>query len=482
MAPAPVYNFHDARLSLAQSAIREVICKQIQGGAGPGLWADHPVLRAASAVLDGIHRGAIADAGTARATYRATRATQAQAMPAAEEIGGIAEDCLDLLAEYALAWALREAATMAEIQSEFIDNECDPGWIEAMVAWLEYYWDDQAPQYNPPQGDSPGPIPLPPAASTDGLLRVGVLGDWGTGEPDAATVLDQLMQLNPDVILHVGDIYYAGTPDECQTNFLVPINTARANHRAIPVYTLAGNHDYYSGGGGYYNMLATLNEGIEYAQTQANSFFCLQNDDWQLEGMDTGYNDHDLPDVGEDYTWLQDVEVDWHTAQIRAAGSRKVILFSHHQLFSAFQTIGSGYRNESLAGNLATWQGAGNNNVVAWLWGHEHLLEVYAPAGSGSPPLPILGRCIGHGAFPVFNNLGLYDKQTETVPLAPASTPSGYVQTGDENLVYDHGFALLTLGAGTGTIAYYQVTIPFDGSAPSSQVLWTDTIPATTAR
>ena len=162
MAPAPIYNFHDARLSLVQSAIREVICKQIQGGAGPGLWADHPVLRAASAVLDGIHQGAIADAGTARATYRATRATQAQAMPAAAEIGGIAEDCLDLLAEYALAWALKETATMAEIRSEFTDNECDPGWIEAMVAWLGILLGRPGAAVQPAPGGFAGADPTAP--------------------------------------------------------------------------------------------------------------------------------------------------------------------------------------------------------------------------------------------------------------------------------------------------------------------------------
>jgi 3',5'-cyclic AMP phosphodiesterase CpdA len=53
-------------------------------------------------------------------------------------------------------------------------------------------------------------------------------------------VLDQLMQLEPDLIVHLGDIYYAGTIDECRTNFLVPIQAAREKYgRNIP-----GNHDY----------------------------------------------------------------------------------------------------------------------------------------------------------------------------------------------------------------------------------------------
>ena len=128
-------------------------------------------------------------------------------------------------------------------------------------------------------------------------------------------------------------------------------------------------------------MIPLLNQSIVGEQwVQNHSFFCLRNDSWQLQGMDTGYNDHDLLKVVDDTTSLRDDEAAWHEAQVAGSGGRKIILFSHHQLFSAFATIGPSppktFINPSLLANLTDWQAKGQ--IVAWLWGHEHLLEVYA--------------------------------------------------------------------------------------------------------
>lgn len=484
-----IYNFHDARLSLVQSCIREVICKGIQGGTGPGLWADHPVLGAASVVLDGIDKGKIADAPSATLAYDVARA--AQAIGTSGTVGP-ADDCLHLLGKYLVAWALHDQTVMDEIRDEFVDSQCDIGWLTALTAWLAYYWDDKAPQYHPPQDGGPAPFDLPAPASGD-VLRVGIIGDWGTGQSDAIDVLNQVMAQKPDVILHVGDIYYAGTPDECCSNFLDLINDARgatARPLQIPVFTLPGNHDYYSGGEGFYGMIPRLNAGINGGQwVQNNSFFCLRNDSWQLQGMDTGYNDHDLPEVGDDTTSLRDDEAAWHDAQVASAGGRRVILLSHHQLFSAFAAIGASHQdptnpshfiNPSLLANLTAWQAKAQ--IVAWLWGHEHLLEVYAaPGADGSGP-QVLGRCVGYGAFPIFNNEGAYTPKQGGAALADApSFPNGYVQTGDDGMIYDHGYALMELGTDTATITYYQVTYPTSPTDPVSQALWTDTIPPSPA-
>jgi DNA repair exonuclease SbcCD nuclease subunit len=88
---------------------------------------------------------------------------------------------------------------------------------------------------------------------------VAVLGDWGTGLSDAADMLAVLMrQHNPTVILHLGDIYYSGTPSgipgqpdypgECQDNFLNVIASVfqQAGISPVPVFTIPGNHEYYS--------------------------------------------------------------------------------------------------------------------------------------------------------------------------------------------------------------------------------------------
>lgn len=477
MPRTPIPNFHNARLSLAQSCVREVICKKLGNAPRPGLYAEHPIMHAAGATLSGIDQGALLDASAALAHYEATLAS---AQPQTATTVGPGYDCLKLIAKYVIAWALGDAAWMKQIESEFIDSACDPGWLSAAITWLEYYWDGALPVYLSPTSSGPQPFALPPPASAGQPLRVGILGDWGTGEPEALAVLDQLMQQAPDVIVHVGDIYYSGTHDECISNFLNPINAARSKYgRQIAFYTLPGNHDYYSGGKGFYSMLPQLNLAASHAQIQQNSFFCLQNDSWQLEGMDTGYNDHDLLKVADDITKLRSDETAWHAQQLAAAGTRKVILLSHHQLFSAFATIGAvgssgpAYQNPYLLQNLAAWRSSGNPNIVAWLWGHEHLLEVYAVPGMQGTKLPVLGRCVGYGAFPVFNNQGDYTPLTQDVPLESApGFPNDYVETGVEDEIYAHGYVMLELGSDQATATYYQVL------GEVSQQLWTEIIPA----
>jgi hypothetical protein len=480
MPQTPIPNFHNARLSLVQSFVREVICKKLTGSFDSGLFAENPFMLAAGATLVQIEQGTLSDAGAALGFYDAESAARRLESGAT---GFPAAGCLDLLVKYAIAWALDDTSWMQQIKSEYTDSPCDPGWLTAAITWLAYYWDGELPDYAPPTNNSPQPFPLPPPASAGQPLRVGILGDWGTGEQEAIAVLDQLMQQNPDVIIHVGDIYYSGTHDECITNFLNLINDARAKYkRQIPVYNLPGNHDYYSGGQGFYNILPQINLGAAHGQIQQNSFFCLQNDSWQLEGMDTGYNDHDLLKVADDTTKLRPDEAVWHEQQLAAAGTRKVILLSHHQLFSAFATIGAvgssgpAYQNPYLLQNLATWRSCGNPNIVAWLWGHEHLLEVYAVPGTPGTGLPVLARCVGNSAFPVFNNQGDYTPVTTDVPLESApGFPNDYVETGVEDEIYAHGYAILELGNDQATATYYQVLGEGDGV---SQQLWQETFPA----
>lgn len=500
-------NFHDARLSVAQSLIRELVVKRAFRTADSGLFPAHPILQAASQVLQRVHRGEITDAQTADAAYKHHRAMQAaqgismastimdkieSVLHTIESVFHTAEACTDLAARYAIAWAMGDQAKMAEIRSEWTDSGCDlAGWATAVESWLEAYSGHEKPFYNLPVSEggrftSPGAFTLPPGASA-GTLRVGVLGDWGTGEPEAVAVLDQLMLQQPDLIIHVGDVYYAGTADEQTNNFLKLIQQARArHHRNIPVYTLPGNHDYYCGGAPFYATIPQLNEGVPNAPVQTHSFWALVADGWQLQGMDTGYHDSDLFKVAEDYTHLRDDEAAWHLQQMGDTGGRTVILFSHHQLVSAFEPIKGKWENPRLAANLASWQGAGAS-ISAWLWGHEHVLEIYEPYQAPSSPYPpVLGRCVGNSAFPVFTDSSGYTANKDGYATLPAQTspggaipfPHGYVQSQPDDLVWASGYAVLDLPAtGDGTAWYYQVQFNGDVAAASSQLLWKESIP-----
>ena len=70
----------------------------------------------------------------------------------------------------------------------------------------------------------------------------------------------------------------------------------------------------YSGGSGYFQA---LNDFFQ----QPASCFAMQNSNWILVGLDTAYVDFDLDKD----------QVAWLTRIVNAAGTRKLILFSHHR-------------------------------------------------------------------------------------------------------------------------------------------------------
>src|SRR5207247_823473 len=93
------------------------------------------------------------------------------------------------------------------------------------------------------------------------------------------------------MLLHLGDVYYSGTPAEIQERFLDewPKRTDAISR------ALNSNHEMYSGGYAYFDM--TLPRF-----TQPSSYFAFCNDHWLLIGLDTGYVDHDLDD--EQAAWV----------------------------------------------------------------------------------------------------------------------------------------------------------------------------------
>ncbi|MFC4992808.1 metallophosphoesterase family protein [Rubritalea tangerina] len=444
-------HFSDAKRSLFQSAVREA--RQALGATKQkGLVRDDPHVQAAANVL--------ADEN-------------------AEQKDGTLEVCAKLAWDLVKAHLSGDKDRIEALENQLKYSTCDAvGWAKVVEIYLSYYHGGKEPEYrtyNPSDISTASVYSMP-----DTPLTVGVIGDWGTGEEVASVVLEEVFKHEPDILIHVGDIYYAGTPNEAQTNFLDIINAARlkpsqGKSRAIPVYNLPGNHDYYSGGQGFFHTLDQLNlppyvaEGTELQQT---SFFCLRNNHWQLQGMDTGYYDHDLFKVGEDVTHLHDSEIQWHKDKIQSADGRKIILFSHHQLFSSFLAINKQTYNPAL---LSPFQNAiDSGQVAAWLWGHEHLLELYGPHLNLKA-----GRCVGNGAFPELASGSPYTeldptKYQDIPPLLQDPNTGTFYQTGISEEVINHGYAILNLNETSAEAAYYQV--PGDGMSQSSSLVFKESL------
>jgi hypothetical protein len=273
--------------------------------------------------------------------------------------------------------------------------------------------------------------------------KIALIGDWGTGGEPARRILKQVRQQQPDVVVHLGDIYYSGTDAECRSNFETMVNEVLdPPHTSVKVYTLAGNHDMYSGGEGYYALLQRLNNT---PHRQRASFFCLRSADglWQLLAMDTGLHDYNPLSVTDVVTFVNAAEEAWHRDRLKEFNGASILL-SHHQLFSPFSQIGK----PAVSGKLLPYNPRLRDTfhrlrdeskpIVAWFWGHEHNLCIYQPY-SDFPP----GRCLGHGAIPVFTKDEPYTT-LEAIDNPPRIEPGTKLDVAGD--VMAHGFAIITLG------------------------------------
>jgi hypothetical protein len=368
--------------------------------------------------------------------------TQVGAVPMAAPPGIAAKawECVKLGSELMDAARSGNAAEIERLHAEITFSTCDPRWVSVLTDYLNYFGSDgkraAIPYIRAAQvGET---VLTMPAGAT-----IALVGDWGTGTNTAIGLLREVAQHKPDVLIHLGDIYYSGTGNEVEANFSAGIKSVFPD--GIPTYTLCGNHDVYSGGAGFYALLKSLG--------QPASFFCLRSADnlWQFCALDTGKNDYDPFDVTTNLTCIEEDEEDWITRRI-AEFSGKTILLSHHQLFSALEQIGpvqvSGRlvaHNLKLSGSFDRFSAAAPGRIAAWFWGHEHALSIYEPyLGLGK------GRCVGHGAVPVFVNA------PANPAIAMIADPPKLidVQLDADGDVFKHGYAIIRLGVGM--VDYYQ--------------------------
>jgi hypothetical protein len=257
---------------------------------------------------------------------------------------------------------------------------CDPGWIETKIAEGLALLEGR-PEF--PNNPAP-PVPLAPNA------RVIVVGDWGTGLPGAVEVGQQMRAVLESTepgrechVIHLGDVYYSGWPEEYRDRFLRYWPVDR-DDQSVLSWSLSGNHDMYSGGHGYFDVLLRDprfrgHRLPDDADHKCSSHFSLENDHWQLLGLDTGYLDHDL--AGDQASWVRQ----------KLRPDRRTMLLTHHQPFSSFEQVS--------APMLAKLEPAFETRKIdAWLWGHEHRAIVYERNDAAYLDF---GACIGHGGVPV---------------------------------------------------------------------------------
>lgn len=434
-------SFRDQLSSLFQSAVDDFVRGKQGSDVRPGL--ENGLVRAAAQI----------------AAFRCNGIAIPDAPPA--NVSNKAWTSVRLAYELLQAKLAGDTARVALLESQLQNGPYDPGWAETITEYVGYFGlDGRRKQIPYIRAAAVGDNVLPLKANA----TVALIGDWATGTAEAVSILTEVARLKPDVVIHLGDVYYSGTEDECELNFrrIVDRVLDRAN-TGTPVYTLSGNHDMYAGGTGFYGLLATLNAG---KLRQPASFFCLRDGvgGWQFIGMDTGLHDYNPLSVQSVLTFLEPDEEDWIAKRI-AEFKGSTILLSHHQLFSALAQIGPAASDGSLTpfnpklkasfDRFATAAADAGGRIAAWFWGHEHNLTIY-DSYQGLDK----GRCIGHGAVPVYLNDAPY-AALQRLASPPQFKP---VKLDADDHVYMHGFAVVRLNHdGSATAEYYEGS---DATAP----------------
>ena len=432
-----VKTFRNRRLSLLQSALAEHLYST--GEASRSAWdaAGHEKMQAVAAVGKGFEE-----------------LTPEEPLPTEKELfkgagpGSPAEGCAHAVIDL-LFGGFRERIRAVAVLSPF--GNCDAGWLKVIASYYEYVWFGGKIPYVAAESASDSALDTLPER-----CQIGILGDWGTGTPTAQEVLQQLQKCRqsesdvPFVLLHLGDVYYSGTGLEF-SQFKQGIRQCFATE---PVFTLAGNHDMYSGGSAYYQCVRDLNDGT--ANAINTSFFCLRIRFCQFLAMDSGLHVRDPFEVSSSLTYLEPSEIKWHRQQLESAGNRKVVLLSHHQPFSAFSAVGKDQNNNEVyvnRGLLNAFNGKGLDpagedflpNVAAWFFGHEHNTIFYQPFEGVKR-----ARCMGSSAIPADT------AECDPYKIVDPRIPWMDKKLGITNGLYHHGYATIDLDGPSAHARYYQ--------------------------
>jgi hypothetical protein len=246
----------------------------------------------------------------------------------------------------------------------------------------------QLPQQNfkaPFPPGIPNSVPLPENAP------VVLLGDWGGDNEAAKKIAGIVRKHKASLGIHLGDVYYGGTKSECESFLrLWPLRDSSSDSLSPQPgtsFALNGNHEMYSGGEHYFNVILK-------AFNQPQSFFCLENRWWRLIGLDTAYaNGSLMPTSADDPIATQ---WNWLLNLLRDDSGKANILLTHHQPVSAHAPeFHDSLKLRTEIEEILAMKDVRKEAIFGWFFGHEHRCALYCDRVT-----PYNARLVGNGCIP----------------------------------------------------------------------------------
>ena len=317
-------------------------------------------------------------------------------------------------------------------------------------------------------------------SSSPNGARIAIIGDWGTGvykdgnveKCPAQLVIDGIMNLEhiPDYIIHLGDVYYAGTKNEERKNLL---NMLPLSFKG-KLFTMNSNHEMYDGANGLFNETIS---NSKFESQNGSTYFSVEVGDWIIVGLDSAYYDKShLYMDGAIFNKDGGQEQVKFLREKAAIEGKQLLLLTHH---NPIEYDGSSFvDSDKNEGSL--WQQVVDvtlNGAMpdAWYWGHIHNGIVYENLEllNGMKTLsgnPAKLRCCGHASIPYGKGSGLFNKDTgknnpgiayfgET-PMDPSKP------TLSQNLRVLNGFAVIDIDGSKIKETFYEVSNNYTGCKP----------------
>lgn len=359
--------------------------------------------------------------------------------------------------------------------------QLDVLWIAVLVYYAFFKYIDPSAKHEFVITPNPLPKPISPPKKIKNT-KIAILGDWGTGSwtdgelacSPAELVIKGIESLNPDYVIHLGDVYYAGTKHEEHNKFIKLLEGKSLGK----LYTMNSNHEMYDVARGLYDV--TLANDL-FKHQQGRTYFSIDIGDWILVGLDSAYFDESslymdgslYKDIatGIQYDFLNDI----------SKQGKPIFLMTHHN--------GIGIKDQEFTINKKLWSQVekclDGKMPDMWYWGHVHNGVVYNTDKLTFPettiPKSTTGktpqfRCCGHGSIPFGDATGFYTKQNgkkvmkeELAYYAQTPLPIHNINpTHSQKVRVLNGFAMIEIDGPGITETFYEVS----NEHPKPNAVW----------
>lgn len=252
---------------------------------------------------------------------------------------------------------------------------CDPGWWPLLKEKVEEKmgrWPGGLAAFREHGPGRPFVYAANPSAT-----KVALLADFGVGHYHSFLMARQLARLAYPYVFHLGDVYYAGRPDEFAQRYERPFDPVM---NVSKLFSLPENHELYDGGNAYLGFLdRELAKGrIE----QQGSYFCVRFPKHQIVGLDVNWNGRQRFQHPRVRAWLEGI--------LNEGRGLTTILLTGSAPF-AYGERGPSRLHEDL------WQWTAVGHINLWFWGDDHYCGLFARDAERAN---FVGSCIGHGGYP----------------------------------------------------------------------------------